>query len=291
MYFLKSLLVTIVLMTNTSTINDSLIADSCFPENDLYISADNKMMTMSKETFDHVIDVVEEVYSPIIKERGGELQVERKWESGTVNAYAQRVGKIYKVSMFGGLARHKTVTPDGFALVVCHEVGHHIGGAPKKKSWWGSAWASNEGQADYWGTTKCLKKVFKILKEEEQDYEDKDYIFAEKECDKRFEDQEGKALCLRASMAGKSLAGLFKDLRKMKKDIHFYTPSKKKVSKTFHSHPAAQCRMDTYFAGSLCSKSVEDEVSDTDESKGVCYRGQGFELEARPLCWFKSGSK
>jgi hypothetical protein len=33
--------------------------------------------------------------------------------------------------MFGGLARHELVTDDGFMMVVCHETGHHLGGAPR----------------------------------------------------------------------------------------------------------------------------------------------------------------
>jgi Zn-dependent protease with chaperone function len=54
--------------------------------------------------------------------------------------------------MFGGLARDPLVTKDGFSAVICHEIGHHIAGAPRK----GFSWASNEGQADYFATTKCL---------------------------------------------------------------------------------------------------------------------------------------
>ena len=57
--------------------------------------------------------------------------------------------------MFGGLARHKLVTPDGFALVACHEMGHHLGGAPRR-----GGWASNEGQSDYYATTKCARRIW-----------------------------------------------------------------------------------------------------------------------------------
>lgn len=261
----------------------------CFPENDQYIAVGENLTTAMDETvFNHVINVVEELYKPIVKKHGGNLEVVRKWTDGTVNAYAQQIGSTWKVSMFGGLARHAAITPDGFALVVCHEIGHHIGGAPKNKNWWGSiAWSSNEGQSDYWGSTKCLKRIFKELEEEASlDFEDVDYKFAEKECDKRYADQEGKDMCVRASMAGKSLALLFKDLRKMKTDIRFNTPDKKVVVKTYNKHPEPQCRIDTYLAGALCYKSLEDVVSNTDESKGVCYRGNGYSIEARPLCWF-----
>ena len=36
--------------------------------------------------------------------------------------------------MFGGLAGHETITTDAFALVACHELGHHIGGAQRKQA-------------------------------------------------------------------------------------------------------------------------------------------------------------
>ena len=121
------------------------------PENDLKISVNAKRFGgISEEQFNTVIDKVNDVYAPLVAQEGGTLKIVKNWTDATVNAYAQRQGTTYLVSMFGGLARHETITEDGMALVVCHEIGHHIGGAPKKT--WGSAWASNEGQSDYFAT-------------------------------------------------------------------------------------------------------------------------------------------
>ena len=53
-----------------------------------------------------------------------------------------------------------TITVDGMALVACHEMGHHMGGAPKIDGWYGSSWATNEGGADYYGTLKCARRFF-----------------------------------------------------------------------------------------------------------------------------------
>ena len=145
------------------------------PENDLYIPSSVKSINgITKEEFDKAIDEVEHIYAPIVSSLGGNLQIERNWDDGTVNAYASQSGKTWKVAMFGGLARHATITKDAMALVVCHELGHHIGGAPKKGAaagtgggWWGGqtsgsaiSWASNEGQADYFATLKCLRKTW-----------------------------------------------------------------------------------------------------------------------------------
>lgn len=288
MHKIKLILVSLCLLFATGAANIDYKPEYCFPENDLYISVNAKRTTaMTEEVFNHVIDVVEDIYSPIVADLGGDLQIERKWKDGTVNAYAQRLGKVYKVFMFGGLARHDAVTPDGFAMVVCHEIGHHIGGAPKKSSWMGwLTWASNEGQADYWGANKCMKKVMEVL-EEVAESETPDYLYAKKECEARYSTEDKQKVCLRTSMAGKSLAELFRALRNSSKELHFDTPDTKVVTTTNHNHPDSQCRMDTYFAGALCDKEADAEISDTDAKKGFCSRSEGYTIEARPLCWFK----
>ena len=112
---------------------------------------------VDEDRFNAVIDLAEKAYQEVFKSKGRRLVVvERKWSSGTVNAYAYQRGKTSYVAMFGGLARHPAVTADGFLTVVCHEIGHHIGGYPFVNSW-----ASNEGQSDYYATTKCLKAAWK----------------------------------------------------------------------------------------------------------------------------------
>lgn len=59
------------------------------------------------------------------------------------------------IFFFGGLARMPEVTVQGAALILCHELGHGIGGAPFKDG----TKTSVEGQADYFATRDCLSKV------------------------------------------------------------------------------------------------------------------------------------
>jgi len=260
-------------------------------DNNLWISTDAKSVsTVTEEKFNKVIDDIEMIYAPIIEAKGKTLQIERKWTDGTVNAYAQQSGNTWKVSMFGGLARHETITADGFATVVCHELGHHLGGAPKKSSWWGSSWASNEGQADYFGTMKCLRKYMEkdnniaIVKDLNVP------AFVTKSCTANFQDQADIAMCQRGAMAGLSLGNLFRALRNLTTELKFDTPDTNVVSKTNHNHPAPQCRLDTYFAGAVCDKDHYSDVSQTDASVGVCTRSNGDKSGVRPLCWYKPQS-
>ena len=257
-------------------------------KNDLWIGPDAKSVsTVTEEKFNEALDRIEEIYAPIIEARGKRLDMIRKWDDGTVNAYAQQTGNTWKVSMFGGLARHEAITQDGFALVACHEVGHHLGGVPKKRSWWSSSWASNEGQADYFGTSKCFRKYMEKDDNVAMMANVKVPEFAIQECTKKFSNAEDLAMCKRGAMAGMSLAGLFKALRNLEEDLRFDQPDTNVVSKTDDNHPAPQCRLDTYFAGSLCDKNHYDDVSDRDADLNVCVRSDGYTLAARPKCWYK----
>lgn len=266
------------------------------PENKLYIPAGVKSInTISESEFNEAIDQVEEVYAPIIASMGATLQIERNWSDGTVNAYAQQAGKVWKVAMFGGLARHKTITKDAMALVVCHEIGHHIGGAPKKGAsnggWWGgsstpSAWASNEGQADYFATLKCLRKSWINDNNEAIVKSLNAPKMVTDMCKKTYKNKTDSALCVRTSMAGQSVGNLFADLGKLPLP-NFETPDTKVVTRTDDNHPQAQCRLDTYYQGSICDVNMNEDVSQTDEVQATCHGSLGHKIGTRPLCWFK----
>lgn len=270
------------------------------PENDLYISVNQKSINgITEAEFTQAIDEVEAVYAPIISSMGAKLNIERNWSDGTVNAYASQSGKAWKVAMFGGLARHETITRDAMALVLCHEIGHHIGGAPKKGGsagdggWWGGngggavSWASNEGQADYFATLKCLRKAWMNDNNEaiaKALNAPKLVIDACKKAYKR--NKMDTALCVRTSMAGQSVGNLFASLGKLP-EPKFETPDTKVVTKTDDNHPKAQCRLDTYYQGSLCDVNENEDVSQTDEVKATCHGSLGHKIGTRPLCWFK----
>ena len=266
----------------TSTPQTRTLCDGFLPPNDLKIpigTMDDKGIT--KEQFDKVMDQVERVYAPIVQAHGGELVVERAWEDSTVNAYARQSGNKFIIHMYGGLARHESITQDGMALVACHEIGHHIGGFPKK------SWASNEGQADYYANLKCLRRLFADAGSQEFTRMSGSDPIAEKTCAQSFKEPAEQAACVRGSMAGYSVSALFRALRNEDKDPRFDTPDPKVVARTYDAHPGTQCRMDTYYQGSLCAKAVSEDVSFSDPNKGTCTLSQSFTSGIRPFCWYK----
>ena len=257
---------------------------SFLPPNNLRIpigSVDDK--GISQPQFDAVLDRVQAIYGPIIAAKGGVLVINRHWDDDTVNAYAQRQGNQYLIDMFGGLARHQAVTQDGFALVACHELGHHLGGFPKIG---GTEWATNEGGADYFGNLKCLRRIFadpstaSFTRMEGQDEQ------AKAACAAAFPSSKSdQAQCVRGTMAGISLATLLAGDGAAVPNIA--TPDPAIVQQTDDEHPAAQCRLDTYFQAALCPRSYKEDMSDTDPSTGACTASRGYTIGLRPRCWYK----
>jgi hypothetical protein len=257
------------------------------PENNLRIPVDAlRTAGLSEEQFNNVIDSVESIYAPIVDEEGGKLIISRGWTDSTVNAYAQRSGSNWMVSMFGGLARHETITPEGFALVVCHEIGHHIGGSPKKVSYYSNSWASNEGQSDYFATLKCLRRVWMNDNNAEIIANMEVPAALSEACNKQWSSNEDRALCIRGGMAGDSVARLFAALRNQQPS-KFETPDTRAVTVTNDNHPATQCRLDTYFQGALCEVSFNENVNQSEEVAGTCHGTLGHSIGLRPTCWFK----
>ena len=227
-----------------------------------------------------MLDRVQAVYGPIIASKGGELDIQRKWDDATVNASAIQNGKTWTINMYGGLARHPAVNADGFALVACHELGHHLGGFPKIS---GDDWATNEGGADYFATLKCLRKVLPAKAPDTVD------SVARAGCNSVYKDEASRASCLRGTMAGVSVSSLLAELGGDKKP-QLDTPDASVVDTTDDNHPAAQCRLDTYFQAAMCSKSASEDQTSSNPAPGACTKSQGYQVGLRSRCWYKPAS-
>jgi hypothetical protein len=248
---------------------------SFLPENDLWKEDNYFHSNMSEATFNQAIDSVERVYGPIVRQMGARLVINRLWQDSTVNAYADRNDGNWNVSMFGGLARRPEVTPEGFVLVVAHELGHHIAGFPLYQ---GDDWASNEGNSDYFATHVAAKKIFANTKEEVP------YLSAAAvaKC-KRYYKLQDLRVCYHTMAASQSLANLLAALNG-NQSPRFETPDRRVVSKTSDAHPAAQCRLDTMASGAVCLAKWNDQVipDARNQAQYNCMSGES----ARPRCWF-----
>lgn len=273
------------------------------PQNRLHLQDKGlRNANMTEQEFNQIIDQVINTFQPVAKAFGAQLVSEKKWSDSTVNAYATQSGNIWKVAMFGGLARRPEVTADGFAMVVCHELGHHLAGYPYYDS---RDWAAAEGSSDYFATQICARMIWGMQQEVNRGFVRR---FANEipaqvrgACDNVWKGENERGWCYRAALAGHSLATLLSQLENGKAP-DFGTPDPTQVQSTNTEHPAAQCRLDTYFAGALCAKKGDLRVipgrglpegqnsakAEQISAQQSCYREDGFAVGARPACWFKS---
>lgn len=256
-------------------------------DNDLYIPVGKSMSSgVTEEQFKAIINEAATIYAPEVARRGAQLKIRYNWTDGTVNAQAVPEGRNWVIKLFGGMARHPEMTADGYALVVCHELGHHLGGAPKKVQ--GRSWATSEGQADYFATLKCLRRMFlnddnlAVLRGKQYPKQLLD------SCKAAWPSAQDYYICVRSGMAGMSVAKVFQSIRVAAVAPSFATPDRNTVAASSDDHPAYQCRLDTFFQGAICQVDEALEVSNTNERQGVCHPANGHRTGNRPGCWYRS---
>ncbi len=233
---------------------------------------------LSKSEYKDVLAKIRNTYRSEILKKGGVLKLTGYWKSTTLNAFAMRFGPLWTVTIHGGIPKHPQMTKDILALIVCHEVGHHLGGAPKSTVMF-KRWNSYEGQADYWATAKCLPKLWH--KDNNQELMAKTKL-PEVILDECRDDYLCQRVMHTALKTSEFIAGL-KDLPAPKIE----TPDTNIVETTDPWHPKAQCRLDTYVQGVRCDQHFSAPVSDEDPAAGFCTREQGSDYGTRPQCWYR----
>jgi hypothetical protein len=270
------------------------------PPNILHLRQTTLNSNIDEATFNAIIDRAYDFYQPIVSSYGATLEIMRGWEYDDVNALAGRSGDIWTVIMFGGLARAPEVTADGFALVICHEMGHHLGGYPFSA---GATWSGSEGQSDYFATHSCARQMWRD--DDNTGFGEHVHPTAKTHCDAEWNHQSERDLCYRVSFAAQSLGDLLGSLEGA--TASYDTPDETRVSMTRKSHPNAQCRLDTYLAGSLCKVEpnpyqipginalidIDSIYAEQESALQQCSRAShdlsvyGVHDIYRPRCWFR----
>ncbi len=87
------MLILILIISNLISNNNYYTDYGILPKNNLWISANDKVLankSIDEEKFHQIIDDIAEIYRPVIRDQNAQLVIEKNWESGTVNAYAER---------------------------------------------------------------------------------------------------------------------------------------------------------------------------------------------------------
>lgn len=243
---------------------------------------------MTKEIFDSAIDQAQKVFGPIVAKFGSKLVIKGNWSDSTVNAYASQSGNVWNVQMFGGLARRSEVTPDGFLMVIGHELGHHLGAFVRYSPY---DWAASEGQSDYYALHAAAKKLWQSMRRIKNTREAAFPDVVVEMCNEAYEAVGEANLCYRSLMASMSLAQLLRALNN-EPPVYFDRPDKTVVRSTNVSYPrTVQSRLDTMIAGSLCPVKwdyTKLPKTETESEQYLCTDRNGHGFAKRPASWFKA---
>jgi len=219
---------------------------SIFPDNDLWKEDVMDKSVESKELFDKVCDTAAGLFRKIAEASNERIVVNKKWDDATVNANVMRSGGVVTINMYGGLARRPEIGAEGFALVICHELGHAYGGYPYLRQY---SKISAEGQADYYGAKECQKDVLSLLKLETTNIPITNFM--EQTCLAINPDPAKVTVCTQSLAGGQELGNLLSVLKK-EPTPSFETPDLTIAATTMTSYPkTVQCRLDTYFNGTV----------------------------------------
>jgi hypothetical protein len=156
----------------------------------------------------------------------------------------------HNIYFFGGLAQFSLMSKDGAAQILCHEMGHAIGGAPYKLN--RDHNVSIEPQADYFSTRLCLRRIFTVLPVAQEIKPISDFIQAQ--CRSKYSSVEDLNWCYRAFQALESERSYLRLVKINPTETNYETPDLSVVDQINLSdeyYPSPQCRMDTLAAGVL----------------------------------------
>lgn len=124
----------------------------------------NQNKEMSATNFYLIPAKIISLFNQEIALAGYPLLLEANWESPFFGAGVSLYDNAFHLMILGGTSRLPEMTEDAYAAVVCHEIGHIVGGEPHQTIS-NAEWSSSEGQSDFFAASVCLPRYFKTLNE------------------------------------------------------------------------------------------------------------------------------
>lgn len=247
-----------------------------------------------------VLQEFEAFYQPITSGLGFKLTVQIDNNSSSESADANRDARHANVTVTRRLLENARMSEDGLRTILCHEMGHVLGGAPRRNippEWDGPiapdgfSFMSSEGQADYYSTLVCFRRLVRGQNHQKRLAQEMAAALppvadVAHRCDTAHGIRTVDSLiCQRA------VAGAFNMLQMIKEfPISVASASPFVATSTILDlYPDRQCRLDTFIAGALCrTESVPDTAAldFNDGTVNTC----ADRAAARPACWYSRSS-
>lgn len=199
----------------------------------------SKLTDLKHETIEKLMKSFEHHFSPLVERQGRKLYLILNWESDRVIAEAKRpVTTDWEIILHGGAIRSKELGEAEISLILCHELGHHLGGKPTASM---EGWSACEGQADYWSSLECVKNFWSLQKDSMVSVE------AQKWCEKNSSPDPYCGKFAQTALNITRFYGQFQPSGYPGLD----TVDSSIPPRTFFGHPTPQCRLDTLMSGYL----------------------------------------
>lgn len=137
------LLLSFPLMSSAACLQDSLV-----------LKTSSKALVDIKKA-ETAVEIFQDTIAPEIP-KDHALIIRLESLNPRVNADIVKNGGEVVIQIMGGMLRHEKMTPDVLMLLLCHEMGHFLGGPPLKSR---KGWSSTEGQSDYFSGLKCTRSL------------------------------------------------------------------------------------------------------------------------------------
>lgn len=170
-------------------------------------------------------------FNQVLQKTAKPLVIDIQWQSPYFGGGAVQDEHTVSVRIFGGMIRTPEMTEDIFAAILCHELGHILGGEPYQDILF-AEWASVEGQSDFFAASVCLPAYFRKLQPTAS----------------------SRDLRSRIELAAFGFLQLSQKYATANQEPVSLANSAPEVARVLnrHSYPSDQCRLDTFKAGAAC---------------------------------------
>jgi len=205
-------------------------------------------------TFNQVVENIRSLYQTQIEDYTKKsLIIHANWHdihAGPFHISSARCSHDLAIlSILGHVAQHSSTTLGSFVLFACHEVGHFLGGEPKKKEAI-FKWSTIEGQADYWAAKECYKEYFKNFPNLAPQALPSPTV--QGLCNTNYFTQENRTICYQEMQSIRAIGAYLTDADAVNgRLVNLESKDPRIVQKLKYSLPSNQCRIDTYVAAAL----------------------------------------
>lgn len=244
-YILASLLLVLLITMAQITKAETNKISEASRSDYFYLPVESTLVSrVSEKDYLQLIADFQSAYLPqVIQKTGKPVLILNEWKNPYFSAYSFQRESYFQISLSGGTARAPGATQASLAAIVCHELGHIIGGEPLQTIP-GGEWASSEGQADFFAAKICLPNYFHRHPEAQTAGSTDPEIM--KTC-------HGNESCESVAKTGFEVVSFFQ-----RYSYHEYVPvrlethEKPSTELIRNKYPTDQCRLDTFVGGAIC---------------------------------------